>query len=393
MPIATPKLPRIVKSSNVDPVPYVGDNLALSEVCYEITTSFINGLAMAVTVIDRDGFEVTIPNVTGHLKKTSDFCVYVTFSFRQNVIIDASHLLDDVTDQSPKPLQALKKALAGSTKKLYSNMDRVQIVYKVTKEMMVENGGALYLDDLDITLCAGRNDMGIVHPESEVGRQLRFAMDDKNSGFSYRIQIVDPENQYGSRYINIAGEVYKIKPMDADNRKPGVYVYISSPKESSKTNGWHYYTFDIADKELSLFITASDASVFGDVAAERKAELEQLEADRKRDEINLRREVDAEKNRYEQMSIELKQKMDKLDEKQKRKQADLKQREADLSHQIKQLESELDKAKHLRDSRYQELKYELDTRSAIRKDTSDSMKYVWPVLIGAGAFIIPKLII
>jgi hypothetical protein len=285
----------------------------------------------------------------------------------------------------------LKKALVNANTKVFSNMDLFQIVYKVTKDMLIENAGYLYLDDLDTTICIGKNDAGIVHPESSVGRDLRFSLDAKNAGFSYRIMIVDPENEYGARYINIGGQVYKLKPLSDDHRTPGVYLFVSAP-EGEEQNGWRYFSYEEADEQLPLFRTASDAIVLGDVAGERKAELEAMEAQRKLEELELRREVTVEKGRYEKLSLELKKKMDEHDDKQKRKQAKLKAREAELAHQIKLLETKMDEQKQLRDAGFHQLKYELDTRSAIRKDSSDSMKYMWPVLAGVGAFLIPKLL-
>lgn len=392
MTIVNARLPRIVTSSSIDGISS-GVDLGNMEVCYEVTQTYVNGLPYPITVIDRDNFEVTIPNTTGHLRKTSDFCIYVTFSFRSGVIIDASHLLDDISESSPKVLQALKKAVTHSSKhKVFSNMDRFQIVYKVTKEHLLNNGGNMYLDDLDIAICNGKNDFGIVHPESADGREIRFRNQMKDQGFGYKVVIVDPENVYGFRYINIGGMVYKIKPVDDDDRDPGVYLLVSAPDHNGSENKWHYHSFDDADKNLPLFKTASDAQTFGDVASERKAELEQLESERKREAIEMQRIIDQEKHRYEKKSLELKTKMENYEREQRRKVSKAKKREAELLHKIKLIEAELDRDKSLRDSRLSELKYELDTRQAIRKDSSDSMKYLLPVIVGAGAFLIPKLL-
>lgn len=385
------RLPRIVTSSTIDGISSKVD-LGQMEVSYETTRTYVNGLPYPITIIDRDNFEVTIPNTTGHLRKTSDFCIFVTFSFRSNVIIDASHILDDISESSPKVLQALKKAIDHSARhKQFSNMDRFQIVYKVTKEHLLNNGGHLYLDDLDIAICNGKNDFDLVHPESEIGREIRFRNQLKDQGFGYKIMIVDPEGVYGFRYINIGGMVYKINPVD-DERDPGVYLLVSAPDHNGTENRWHHHSFEDADKNLPLFKTASDASTFGDLASERKAELEKLEAERKREAIEMQRIIDAEKHRYETKSLELKTKMENYERKQREKTSKAKKKEAELLHQIKLIEAELDRQKNMRDARFSELKYELETKQAIRKDSSDSMKYLLPALVGAGAFLLPKLL-
>lgn len=356
-------LPDLIK---VDSVKEIIDSSILNAFRSDLTVqrSYKNGLGYPVTLVDRDNVEYLIhpPNAAGSI--THEFRVVETISFSSSSVnINTTSLLNAINN-SPKA-NAINKSLEQTLarKASFSQMnDKTTIIveYILSANTFAQRRHAVYLEDLDITLCRQGADYHVVHPYSAIGQSLIVQHAHNENGFNYVVLINDPDGVFGTRYINIANRVFRVRTTKDRSMRPGVYVYAKGGQidleDYSERELVEEFTFADADAKVPLFKTPSLAKDFGDAHLSRLEEVKIKEAELKK------------------MKAELELEKAMLDGTLKTQEAEFKKEQLEQQMRMKQLEDELFREKLWRDKAQQDYKYQQDMNTMNRKDTHEFLK-------------------
>lgn len=362
---------------------------------FETDVSYKNGLPYPITVVLRNGLSLTIPPLSGNWRDQSNFVVQVRYRFAKNVKIDIHRILDAVDADSTNELIALKDAIRDARINQTANSNECVLTYQVTRSQFESVPDGLYLSNLDITISKDviGSDSYVVHPESSAGYELRLERRLETSSFKLDIEINDPEQLFGDRFVNVLGRIYRVHARVHPDRPPGVYLTSPNDIDQEACDAKHY-PFETADAELMLFRTASEARTLGNLAESRKAELEELQHNNRIELAKL--EMDF-KTQLHDLNMQLNQhKIDKTQREAAHAEevARLKAVELRLSLEASEREARqksIDAAyaaeKADREARAHRERDYYERRSYDRKDSSEIVKWIPPMVVGAGLII------
>lgn len=295
------QLPRLYSGTTVQSANTI-ISLLPAAVLLERLEYFVNGLPYDVKVVFRNGLAVVIPHVLTNVGFTKGrFMVRHDYMYRGGVKPDLQQLSSVSEAGQGKERAELLKAVNFSETLLSNGYKRIMMDYYVEDELITKTHDGIYVPELDIVITryVARP---TYHPASPEGRALAVKQSVSNTKFTYDIEIVDPDDEYGHRFCNMAGEVHRIEPNHRKDVEPGVYLKAVS-KDNVKDDR---HTFDQADDVLKLFRTRDEAMAYGDIAKARDREIEQL----KHENITLKHQQEIKsienKDRYESRSYEQK---------------------------------------------------------------------------------------
>lgn len=273
---------------------------------YELKLSIENVTRDTLYVFGRGGTIVTIPPKQYSDKKRQG--VYFTRTLRSKSFID----LDSDSEFSPRePIDQQTPDYGKKVKTYYA--------HDFYRPMQINGNmsGLLYISKLDIAISFRDYGDGYEHPFSENGVITRALSErddiiSKSSTSTGFLLVNSEESHIGSRYINIAGQVFEIKSIKDKNLKPGLHVTWSGLAQLSgntETSYKQHYNLDEIDKPdcpFKLYKTFEDAT---DEVRAAINEREALEAKAKFEKEKLERELTSieRKDNYEQSSVERKE--------------------------------------------------------------------------------------
>lgn len=363
---------------------------------FETYTTYTNGLPYPVVISLRNGLSLTIPPLNQNWQQSPDFVATVRYRFAKGVKIDTHRLFDAISENDSEETKALKEAISDARVNVSYNGHECTLRYHVDVRTFEEHRGAMYIHELDIALSLDDPESPVYHPESTWGRELQL-QHTKDVGLVYQICINDTEQRYGKRWANIGGRVLPVRVVEDHTRKEGVYVTIAGHHHQSKTEEI-YYTFESASAELMLFSTESEARTLGNMAEERKREFENLQHDQRM--LTLKMEEEH-KSKIHELEMRLaQQKQEKADRESKMAKviAKLKKAEAKFAYKLekearrlekeaKRRDAQLAKEKAERESRMLGVRDHYEHRSYDRKDTSEIVKWLPALAVGAGVLV------
>lgn len=376
------KLPFTIHASNVvatKPAPFgFGSEL-------EITSTYVNNYPVPVTLVFRSGFAITVPPNTGNWRQTADFQVHVKYRLGRGVNIDTHRILDAVSESSSVELQALNQSIKESRANIVLSANECTLSYTVKREGVQKHGGGVYVHELDLVMCIGGN--VVHHPESPAGRQLRMNESAEASGFRYQIEIVDPHNRFGERFVNVAGKAYRVTTNQFSTKPEGVYLMSTFPDGHERAGEFGVYErldFDKAEAVLAMFRTASEADVLGNLAEERKRELEDLVHRHKQENLEKEMELNRIKTQLEEQSHRHKSNLVEVESNFKKFSSQLKESEMRAEARQRELDAAQKQIETLRDMRMMHEKERYERRSLDRKDSSEVVKWLPAMVVGLG---------
>ncbi len=240
-----------------------------------VTTRYQNRTAFPLYISGRDGVRFrSVP--TNRYNVVDEFRIYVTYTASAEVIRNAGNSLNESPNSGrvhDKILRAMKRAY---TNGVNSGRDISWTVeYVVTEKQLRDCGGRLYLGDLDL-LIETEQVRPMTHPYSQYGterRRLESLMPSctKNTlAFMFKAVDNSGSRMYADRYINIGGMVYRIAVEKDDAYATGIHVIgrkeiVMGDGELHTTNEMEsrFFTFEEADKNFGLRLTAEEAKVAG----------------------------------------------------------------------------------------------------------------------------------
>lgn len=364
---------------------------SFNDLGFEITTTYKNGLPFPVTINLRSGLSQTIPPLTANWRDVTCFTVHVRYRFSKNVKIDIQRILDEVDENSDEERKALKLALQDAKTTLGSQHNECVVTYEVFKHDLEQNGGSVYLEQLDITICQddGHTNLLVLHPESIEGKRERVRQI-VGEGFNLKLEINDPFNIFGERFINVLGNIYRVKLTRDTTKPPGVYR-TSTPTVDDPTTFTEYFTFEEVNEKIQLFHSAAEAKALGDMSTQRKKELEDLQHQYKidlmaRDSEHRKAlfELEREVNVYKTEKLQAESTLSKLQSEMKEREIQYDKEAKERDARLKEREVQYAKEKAEREYRLNVQKDYYEARSYERKDSSEIIKWIPPMVVGAG---------
>lgn len=302
-----------------------------------------------------------------------DFVVRVQTKHSPYVKIDADGLLNGIhsEDQSAE-LYAIATAIGQSERTYVGSCTKFSVDYHISKEQYLENiTRGIYVPEIDL-LIVSPDTMDIVHPLSAEGTAIRANESGDLLGFFYRVEIIDPYDQFGHRFINIAGKVNRVMPVNDLKRTPGVYVHRvmrSDPAKPADISP-EYFTFEEAARKIKLFQSEAEALSMGDLGEAQKRDYESAMHELKMAALAAEKALKEDAAKHKQAQAEY----------------DARKREVEeLKELITTLREErLSKLKEEQSKRAAEREDYYESRSYSRKDDSEWLKWVPAVVLGGG---------
>ena len=263
---------------------------------------FINGFPYEVKVVFRNGMSVIIPaNLQSMALTERRFMVRTVLMYRGGVKPDLQQLSGVTGELTDGERAELIKAMDFSAGILDNGFKRIVVDYAMVDDQLTNSANGLYIPELDIVVTRYTN-RPTYHPASKEGLIMASKIEMVNEKLTYDLEIVDPDNEYGVRFCNIANAVYRIDPNKRMDKRPGVYLRTVS-KDIIKAE---HYPFNKADEALQLFRTRDEAMAYGDIAAERDREFDKLKHEHAifKQQLEMRN-LEA-KDRYDRRSLEQK---------------------------------------------------------------------------------------
>lgn len=338
--------------------------------------TYINYLPIPITVVDRSGFRHIVPST--HNSTEELFIVRQEIRVRHDCVGQLRKLLSCTNTSTNHDLNLIKTIFLDKQEQRYYNGFVVYLDYKLDLDTLKINGGNLYVKSRDIIVSTLDIQNAPSHPfaEDTIDENVFLGGDnlDQDLGSpSFKIEIIDNNDEIGKRYISLLGEIHQINPKSDLKRHSGVYVTGIEP---NIINGLGYsllqkkYTIQEAEEQLGIHKTRDLARSSGDLKEARREELVRLEHTN----AVLKQEVSAQKQKFdaEMQSIQHQRTLD------------------ELQHQVlvNKLEREKDQIEHVREIERSERKDYLDRVSSTRKDLSEIIKFLPHVIIGIGAIVV-----
>lgn len=342
---------------------------------YEYTITCINGFNDSLAVVLRNGVKIISPPQRD--RNNVNFIIRQTYSVPRAIKFDADNILinnPDATIEIAAVGKAGEKVLSDDN--VFSDHRSFSVDFIITKEILDRRGGSIYLIELDLVISTRLDNKTPKHPYSNSHLKQKLIEENNvlvnENVFGFSIKIVDNNGRYGDRYINLNNKAYRIPARVDRVLHDGVYYtctgqafgnYDLCPPET------HKYSFDEADKILSLYRSVEDALTFGDPVKAKDKELDILKLEYKEKElINTNEKLEKQKI-IDQQTAEIKQKENEYKDILGR--MDIMRKELEHEYKMKALNTN----DHF-DNKALVRKDEFEDRQFKRKDWTENMKYI-----------------
>jgi hypothetical protein len=348
---------------------------------FHINTKYINNTRKVIRAKLRSNMEMSVPAVAVRTQYSHD----ETFLVRKELVVSqvAIESMRNYFANLPEVYGELEMFRAAYLQ-VYENVFtfghtrelRCIVEYLFTETDLTNNGGMFYHDGLDTMFKFGDEPYPCDHPHSPQGREsaIKETVEDlqKQHGFVFWVEIIDNLGKYGERFVSICNQIYKIVPKRDKNRPDGLYIVSSNPSNgrvSTSEIQVRTYPLDNIDKELGIYATYELAKTHGDVAGERKKELQDRD-----------HQYAKEKQEWSREKLHFEREADERD----RHIRDLEQDRALHAQLMKDLR---DRQEHLTKMQKLQMDDNYEQRSAERKDASEFIKFLPSILAAVGTVI------
>lgn len=279
----------------------------------EIT--FTNNLTCTVYVADRLGGILTVRPSVGCAK----FGIRISRYFGKNTI--ASYQSDNFVTRVGKARPSgedhaiLKNYTHRDVGAGHSRLiDKTQcFMVGIDEKDFTNAGGSIYVAESDMVLSLSIE--GAVHPGSpmEVLKRISAGVKSNDAGMQgncahVSIRIVDNKGRTRDRFINLAGEVHRIKAVKSPNCKDGIYVFrdglVNEQVVEFDNNVEFYELTEEVSGELGLFKSYEAALHWAeDLRESTERELVQKKGDLMVKKVDLEAESLTRKDQFEDRSL------------------------------------------------------------------------------------------
>jgi hypothetical protein len=335
----------------------------------ECRTHYVNNLSVDVTVVLRSGLRFRlepVPNMS-----SNRLIIRTTVTVDQTVRNDVERVLSTVNEHSTAEMQAMRNAFVQQNQGNTYRGATMILDYPLSFDELRSYGGSIYHKELDCVVSLRGLDEAPLHPHSEAGIRSQTVIgspvEHGGPSFAYAVEIVDNFGREGPRYMNMSGQIYKITPKKDPERRDGIYIVTNKPNTGDiDTDGVicnTHYPFSLAESDLGLYKSYSEALNLGDISTARKEELANLEHTNR----VLAAEMQGLRQQHEREMIEQQNNLKRLELERDR-----------LSLTIAEQEQKMARERLELKDHYEKLSYE-------RKDSSEILKVLPSIVVGIGA--------
>lgn len=288
--------PQTISSSHVVLIDEAPKVAATHHTQYESRTKYINGTQHYLKITDRVGMNVVLPpaHTNGaHLTNTLEISRFYntgTIVGTEALTVDPDGLRYNGKHSNIESdrvvAEALERAFRGTGdvddrqwfggKSDVCNFIGMKYIMSVD-EFQRNKSRALYIEELDVivSIFDPHNNVNYKHPAARQGNVLRSDVSNVVS-FSMHVEINDPNNEFGGRYMKAGERVIEIAPTKDLGKKPGIYVSYLNDADSSNSCDATYYRFGDASELTYLYKFKEGARTHGVDSSELKAARDHL---------------------------------------------------------------------------------------------------------------------
>lgn len=401
---------------------------------YEIRQSIVNALPYDVWCFDQRGVAALIPKCQNRHTQKPGIYVTVIYSSDPSVKIDTTELLNVVTE-SEQTREAYRRAF-GEYRHTPTQRGaaRSAIRYSISQETFENRNCVGLIQQLGLIFCE-KDPNKYWHPFSQECLSTNY-MAELQGNAAYQVRVNDPRQRYSTLYTNINGFVYEVEPVRDPRLAEGVFLYEYGKLNTNKSAvNMLYYTFEDALEKIPLFLTVGDAEEYGDVTKRLEADYQfqkdtltlaklkyEEEAQSRKNErnlldhqsgiskIELERKTLVEKTELEQIKIALEKErekfrlelerireQDKLRAEQEKSKIEQERLRLNAEQARREYEFKMEQALRNQEMAERKLQQEIaqasmrdyyERRSYDRKDSSELIKWLPGIALGAAAFMI-----
>lgn len=267
---------------------------------YVSAKSIVNNTGVDIFVRERDGIVHRIPckTVVPDLRKGLFYTV--GYFSTEGVEYDVTRRAGNgVTLDRTRLSQTIEPSRYGAS----VQVTKLTNHYFLDSKEMMDKGGVLYLQELDVVVSLHGIEHLPRHPASNADYQLAFEekMETMTAGSSgLMVGVIDNEDRFGTRYMNVNGFVCRVTAIRDTLQPSGIYLCVPGNVERGK----EILFYDLAkldDNEcpIRFYATQAEASAHGDVFAEAEKAWE-------REKQEFERQITTLKNENEIKSLERK---------------------------------------------------------------------------------------
>lgn len=286
---------------------------------YSISTEYYNNFRYPVVVGFRNGTKIQLnPRYNSTLPEG----LYVKRTHQINInntvmILPTEDSLEGASYNGRRFAKLYRTAAESPTLRGADKMATFTEMHQIVEDDLRLRKGLLYLHNPDIIVATPKVGLDWFHPYSESGITAfyNFRVTDINaetSSFNFNVQIIDQNNNKGSRYILFNNQIYKCPVQYGRSLKDGIYVSYNVNPEGEEpllegTRRTISYPLNTSNEELpfDIFLTLEEAISYSRVL---KLHKETEEAEKQKELLALKESIKNAKTEYEhKLSI---QKMD-----------------------------------------------------------------------------------
>jgi hypothetical protein len=339
---------------------------------FERKVQYYNFLSKPVTVLERNGMQWEFPAIPD--VQRASFVVQTEWKVHKDLHREFFAWIKIVRENESKLIRDLREIAARHQPTVYEQYLLFRTERLLSLDDLERHRGEIYDHDHDVVVSLYRGLESGPHPFSEMGRALALlnenATRNDEEAFSETIKIVDNTGQFGDRFINRNGNIYRIQSAQDPTREEGVWVIRNKPFENTRlpsTVGWRRYTLQESDELLDLYKTYAEAEHCGDGETKRKQELLAQEERL----IRARNELNEQKLAHQKAQHEWELEKTKL-------QREFERQQAAFAEEAFRAKMELDRMKAF----YERQMLDAKMSQEKRKETSEWLKQL-PAILGA----------
>lgn len=299
---------------------------------------------------------------------SSGFTVKVIYKFSKHTAERLCTYLANRDCTTDDPMYSFKEGLLTRPYK-QGNRFIVVVDYQIAKREFGMQGGAIYISDSDILLTMTDSiEKAYPHPYSEEHTRLQHGSETNSASFVYKLDLVDNHQSVSGKYANINGEVFRVSPIKDPTRPDGLYKYSRKAHEQNNPDALSYETFySFADiKQAGVYDTVDEAEYAGNAGLKKKEELLQAEH------ATSLKKYEAEAAKQETARVASIQLTTANEQKHKQDIELILAKHQESLNAIKEEHNRL------------QMKDHYDEKGYVRKDSSEFMKHLPVIILGAG---------
>lgn len=257
----------------------------------------------------------------------------------------------------------------------------------IPTEELLENGGVIYLGDLDVIVGLAELEAKVPHPYSREGIAAQLLdIECRENEVTTQYYFVDNQNRMGPVWFHDGLEVRKLIPTQDPTMESGVYRTVRDGGVSPSKNSTKHYT-DISPSN-GFYATRMEAETLGspDEVMKRQDRINELELKdqikkKERDELEIKLQFEQEKRDWEKERRVLEDERREAEYREKIKDREDKEREREFRERMREKDEQIKE----QERKYRLLMMERDERNRRWRSILDVPKTVKEVITGAVA--------